>query len=103
MTRKITRGLSRIHFGLEKCLYLGNLNSLSDWGHARDYVEMQWKMLQQNEPRDFVIATGRQESIRSFIELSAKKLGWNSSPDKPAIIWSGEGLMKLEEEQIIMK
>jgi len=95
VTRKITRALSRIHFGLEKCLYLGNLNSLRDWGHARDYVEMQWKMLQQTEPRDFVIATGRQESIRSFIELSAKKLGWNSDPDKPAIIWSGEGVNEI--------
>ena len=95
MTRKITRALSRIHLGLEKCLYLGNLNALRDWGHARDYVEMQWKMLQQTEPRDFVIATGRQESIRSFIELSAKKLGWNCDPNKPAIIWSGEGVNEI--------
>jgi len=95
VTRKITRALSRIHVGLEKCLYLGNLNSLRDWGHAKDYVEMQWKMLQQTEPRDFVIATGRQESIRSFIELSAKKLGWNSDPHKPAIIWSGEGVNEI--------
>ena len=92
VTRKITRGLSRIHVGLEDCIYLGNLDSLRDWGHARDYVEMQWRMLQQPEPRDFVIATGRQESIRSFIELAAKKLGWNSNSDKAAIIWSGEGV-----------
>ncbi len=95
VTRKITRGLSRIQFGLEDCIYLGNLNSLRDWGHARDYVEMQWRMLQQNEPRDFVIATGRQESIRSFIELAAKKLGWTSSVDEPAIIWSGEGINEI--------
>ena len=95
VTRKITRGLSRIQFGLEDCIYLGNLNSLRDWGHARDYVEMQWRMLQQNEPRDFVIATGRQESIRSFIELAAKKLGWTSSTDEPAIIWSGEGVNEI--------
>tara|TARA_B100000886_G_scaffold186818_1_gene128237 strand:+ start:863 stop:1954 length:1092 start_codon:yes stop_codon:yes gene_type:complete len=95
VTRKITRGLSRIQFGLEDCIYLGNLNSLRDWGHARDYVEMQWRMLQQNEPRDFVIATGRQESIRSFIELAAKKLGWTSSTDEPAIIWSGEGINEI--------
>ena len=95
VTRKITRALSRIHCGLEKCLYLGNLNSLRDWGHARDYVEMQWRMLQQTEPRDFVIATGRQESIRSFIELSAKKLGWNKDNDKPSIVWSGEGVNEI--------
>ena len=95
VTRKITRGLSRIHVGLEDCIYLGNLDSLRDWGHARDYVEMQWRMLQQPEPRDFVIATGRQESIRSFIELAAKKLGWNSNSDKAAIIWSGKGVNEI--------
>lgn len=85
VTRKITRGLTRINEGLEKCLYLGNLNALRDWGHAKDYVEMQWLMLQQNYPEDFVIATGRQESVRTFVELSAKKLGWGG------INWSGEG------------
>ncbi len=85
VTRKITRGLARINEGLEKCLYLGNLNALRDWGHARDYVEMQWLMLQQNYPEDFVIATGRQESVRKFVELSAKKLGWGG------INWSGKG------------
>jgi len=86
VTRKITRGLSRIDAGLEKEIYMGNLNSLRDWGHARDYVEMQWMMLQQEKPADLVIATGRQESIRKFIELTAKKLNWGS------IIWEGSGL-----------
>ena len=76
VTRKITRGLANIQYGIEDCLYMGNLDSLRDWGHAKDYVEMQWRMLQQNSPEDFVIATGRQESVRKFIELSALELGW---------------------------
>ena len=71
VTRKITRGLSRIHEGIDKCIYLGNLNAMRDWGHAKDYVEMQWRMLQQDVPSDYVIATGRQESVRRFVELSA--------------------------------
>ena len=86
VTRKITRGLARIDAGLDQCLFMGNLDSLRDWGHARDYVEMQWRMLQQEQPEDFVIATGRQESVRRFIELSAAELGWG------AINWDGEGL-----------
>ena len=87
VTRKITRGLSRIDVHLEKCVYMGNLDSLRDWGHARDYVEMQWRMLQQEgPPEDFVIATGRQESVRRFIELTALELGWGG------IHWEGEGL-----------
>ncbi len=87
VTRKITRGLARIDAGLEKCLFMGNLNSLRDWGHARDYVEMQWRMLQQEgPPEDFVIATGRQESVRRFIELTALELGWGD------IQWEGKGL-----------
>ena len=86
VTRKITRGLSRIDAGLEECLFMGNLDSLRDWGHARDYVEMQWRMLQQEKPEDFVIATGRQESVRRFIELSASVLGWGG------IKWRGSGL-----------
>ena len=87
VTRKITRGLARIDCGLDQCLYMGNLDSLRDWGHARDYVEMQWRMLQQNGiPEDFVIATGRQESVRRFIELSAIQLGWKG------ILWEGSGL-----------
>ncbi len=92
VTRKITRGLSRINEGLEECIYLGNLNSLRDWGHAKDYVEMQWRMLQQDHPSDFVIATGRQESVRRFVELSAIALGWNKNNSKSGIIWEGDGL-----------
>jgi len=92
VTRKITRGLARIHYGLEKCLYMGNLDSLRDWGHAKDYVEMQWRMLQQEEPEDYVIATGRQESVRKFIEISANELGWNKGKEKKAIEWRGSGL-----------
>jgi GDPmannose 4,6-dehydratase len=75
VTRKITRGLARIFHGLESELYMGNLNSLRDWGHAKDYVEMQWLMLQQDKPRDFVISTGKQYSVRDFIKLSAKEIG----------------------------
>jgi GDPmannose 4,6-dehydratase len=75
VTKKITRGLANIAFGLEKCLFLGNLDSKRDWGHARDYIEMQWLMLQQDEPEDFVIATGKQISIRDFIKLTASELG----------------------------
>tara|TARA_B100001248_G_scaffold71569_1_gene50687 strand:- start:772 stop:1932 length:1161 start_codon:yes stop_codon:yes gene_type:complete len=90
VTRKITRGLARISVGLENCIYLGNLNSLRDWGHARDYVEMQWRMLQQDKPSDYVIATGRQESVRRFVELSAIALGWNKNQQN-GIIWKGEG------------
>lgn len=86
VTRKITRGLARIDASLDDCLFMGNLDSLRDWGHARDYVEMQWRMLQQEAPDDFVIATGRQESVRRFIELSAVALGWGS------IVWEGSGL-----------
>ena len=92
VTRKITRGLSRINEGIEDCIYLGNLNSLRDWGHARDYVEMQWRMLQQDKPADYVISTGRQESVRKFVELSAKAIGWNKGENTPGIIWEGEGL-----------
>ena len=90
VTRKITRGLARIDAGLDECIYMGNLDSLRDWGHARDYVEMQWRMLQQEgPPEDFVIATGRQESVRRFIELSAKQLGWG------AMRWVGSGLEEI--------
>lgn len=75
VTRKVTRGLANIAQGLESCLYMGNLNALRDWGHAKDYVHMQWLMLQQDEARDFVIATGKQYSVRQFIEWSADELG----------------------------
>lgn len=74
VTRKITRGLTNIAQGLENCLYLGNLNALRDWGHAKDYVRMQWMMLQQNKAEDFVIATGKQYSVRQFVEWSAAEL-----------------------------
>jgi len=75
VTRKITRGLANIAQGLETCLYMGNLDALRDWGHAKDYVRMQWMMLQQKEPEDFVIATGLQYSVRQFIQWSAQELG----------------------------
>ncbi len=93
VTRKITRGLARIDCGLEECLYLGNLDSLRDWGHAKDYVEMQWLMLQQDHPDDYVIATGRQESVRKFIELTARALGWGfEGKESSPIIWKGQGI-----------
>lgn len=84
VTRKITRALARIKLGLQDCLYLGNLNALRDWGHAKDYVEMQWLMLQQDQPEDFVIATGVQYSVRDFVNVAARELGLQ-------IEWSGEG------------
>ncbi len=86
VTRKITRGLSRIHYGLESCIYLGNINALRDWGHAKDYVEMQWRMLQRDSPKDFVIATGRQCSVREFIEICSSMLNWGG------IEWYGKGM-----------
>ena len=92
VTRKITRGLANISQGLEDCLYMGNINALRDWGHAKDYVRMQWMMLQQEKPDDFVIATGKQFSVREFILLSAKELGIE-------IEFFGEG----REEQGIVK
>jgi GDPmannose 4,6-dehydratase len=88
VTRKITRALARIKAGLQECLYLGNMDALRDWGHAKDYVEMQWLMLQQDEPDDFVIATGEQHSVREFVEVAAAKLGLQ-------ITWRGAGI---EEE-----
>lgn len=75
VTRKITRGMANISQGLEKCLYMGNMDALRDWGHAKDYVRMQWMMLQQDQPEDFVIATGKQYSVRQFIQWSAEGLG----------------------------
>ena len=85
VTRKITRGLSRISTGLQECLYLGNINSRRDWGHAEDYVEAMWLMLQQEKPDDYVIATGEQYSVRDFVEASAEYFGMK-------IEWQGEGL-----------
>ena len=101
VTRKVTRGLARISAGLEDCLYIGNLDSLRDWGHARDYVLMQWLMLQQETPDDYVIATGRQESVRRFIELTAERIGWGG------ILWEGENLnetgRRLDTNEIVVK
>ncbi|MCF6237087.1 MAG: GDP-mannose 4,6-dehydratase [Gammaproteobacteria bacterium] len=85
VTRKITRALARIHLGLQKCLYLGNMDAKRDWGHARDYIEMQWMMLQQDEPDDYCIATGVQYSVREFVEVALKHL-------ERSIRWEGEGL-----------
>ena len=85
VTRKITRGLSRIKLGVQDCLYMGNLNALRDWGHAKDYVRMQWMMLQEDIPKDFVIATGKQYSVRDFINMSADEL-------EISITWKGEGV-----------
>ncbi len=85
VTRKITRALARIKLGLQDCLYLGNMDSKRDWGHARDYIEMQWLMLQQGEAEDFVIATGVQYSVREFVEIAAKELGMKIS-------WTGKGV-----------
>lgn len=85
VTRKITRALARIHLGTQDCLYLGNMDAKRDWGHARDYVEMQWLMLQQEQPEDFVIATGVQYSVRDFVNSAAKELGMS-------IRWEGEGV-----------
>ncbi|AWB33033.1 GDP-mannose 4,6-dehydratase [Orrella marina] len=85
VTRKITRALARIKLGLQDCLYLGNLDAKRDWGHARDYVEMQWLMLQQDQPEDFVIATGVQYSVRDFVNAAAKELSMD-------IRWEGSGL-----------
>jgi len=92
VSRKITRGLTRIDANLDDCLYLGNLDAKRDWGHAKDYVEMQWLMLQQDKPEDFVIATGRTETVRKFVELSAEKLNWNKYNNGPPIIWDNKGL-----------
>ncbi len=93
VTRKITRGLTRIHVGLQKCLYLGNTDALRDWGHARDYVEMQWLMLQQDKAEDYVIATGVQHSVREFVEFAAAELGVE-------VEWRGNGV---DEEGYVRK
>jgi len=92
VTRKITRGLSRINYGLEKCIYMGNLDAKRDWGHAKDYVHMQWLMLQQKKPEDYVIASGQMNSVREFIELSAIELGWNKEKGGQGILWKNSGL-----------
>ena len=110
VTRKITRALANISQGIEKCLYLGNMDALRDWGHAKDYVRMQWMMLQQEQAEDFVIATGNQISVRDFVSLSAKELGINlrfegEGVDEIAIIDSIEGdqCPALNEGDIIVR
>jgi len=101
VTRKITMGLNKIDKGLINCIYMGNLDSLRDWGHAKEYVEIQWKILQQENPEDFVIASGRQESVRKFIEIASIELGWGG------IIWEGEGInevgRRIDNNQIVIK
>ena len=92
VTRKITRGLARIGWGLDDCVYLGNLDARRDWGHARDYVEAQWMMLQQDKPRDFVIATGEQRSVRDFVNAAAAHMGLE-------LVWRGDGA---EEHAVVM-
>ena len=108
VTRKITRGLARIALGQQACLYLGNLDSLRDWGHARDYVRMQWLMLQQDHPEDFVIATGRQSSVRDFVNMAAAQLGlelsWHENGvDEFARVESSQEHEGVREGQIIVK
>src|SRR6187455_1011334 len=92
VTRKITRALARIKLGMQDCLYLGNLDAKRDWGHARDYVEMQWLMLQQAEPEDFVIATGEQHSVRDFVEYAAEEVGIK-------VRWEGAGVEECGVDQ----
>ncbi len=92
VTRKITRALARIKLGLQDCLFLGNLNSLRDWGHAKDYVAMQWLMMQQDQPEDFVIASGEQHSVREFVEVAAAELGIR-------VAWRGGGVDEIGVDQ----
>ncbi|ACD94499.1 GDP-mannose 4,6-dehydratase [Trichlorobacter lovleyi] len=92
VTRKITRALARIKLGLQDCLYLGNLDSLRDWGHAKDYVEMQWLLMQQEHPEDWVIATGIQHSVREFVNAAAEELGMKIS-------WQGSGIDETGTDQ----
>jgi GDPmannose 4,6-dehydratase len=92
VTRKITRALARIKLGLQDCVFLGNMSAKRDWGHARDYVEMQWLMLQQDKPEDFVIATGVQYSVRQFVEAAAEEIGIT-------VTWTGEGVDEVGIDQ----
>jgi GDPmannose 4,6-dehydratase len=110
VTRKITRGLANIALGLDQCLYLGNIDALRDWGHARDYVAMQWLMLQQEAPEDFVIATGRQHSVREFLTWAAAELGIvlgfkNSGVDEVGFVVdvSGEDAPCVKPGQVIVR
>ncbi len=100
VTRKITRGLANISQGLEDCLYMGNIDALRDWGHAKDYVRMQWLMLQQDKPDDFVIATGVQYSVRQFIEWTASELGikinWQGNGVNEVGLWDSKPIVRID-------
>jgi len=100
VTRKITRALVRIKLGFQKKLYIGNLNALRDWGHAKDFVEAQWLMLQQKKPEDFVIATGKQYSVRDFINLASRnldmKINWSGKDLKEVGLFNGEEIIKVD-------
>ena len=100
VTRKITRGLANISQGLEECLYMGNIDALRDWGHAKDYVRMQWMMLQQDQPDDFVIATGVQYTVRQFIQWTADALGmelcWEGKGVEEQAYWNGKPIIKID-------
>jgi GDPmannose 4,6-dehydratase len=100
VTRKITRALARIKLGLQECLYLGNLDSLRDWGHAKDYVEMQWLMLQQEQAEDFVIATGKQYSVRDFVNAAAQELDitvtWNGNGVEEKGYWNDNCIVQVD-------
>jgi GDPmannose 4,6-dehydratase len=100
VTRKITRGLANISQGLQDCLYMGNIDALRDWGHAKDYVRMQWMMLQQNEPEDFVIATGVQYSVRQFINWTAEaldmQLRWEGEGVNEKAFWNGHAVLRID-------
>jgi len=100
VTRKITRALARIKLGLQKCLYLGNIDAKRDWGHAKDYVEMQWLMLQQDNPEDFTISTGEQHTVREFVEVAAKELEmyveWKGNGVNEKGIWQGSTIISID-------
>jgi GDPmannose 4,6-dehydratase len=100
VTRKITRGMANISQGLEECLYMGNIDALRDWGHAKDYVRMQWMMLQQDQPEDFVIATGVQYSVRQFINWTAEALGiqlqWKGEGIKEVAYWNEKPIVRID-------
>jgi GDPmannose 4,6-dehydratase len=100
VTRKITRGLANISQGLESCLYMGNIDALRDWGHAKDYVRMQWLMLQQDQPEDYVIATGHQYSVREFIEWTSTELGktirWEGSGVDTVGYWGDQAVVRID-------
>jgi GDPmannose 4,6-dehydratase len=100
VTRKITRGLANISQGLEDCLYMGNIDALRDWGHAKDYVRMQWMMLQQDQPKDFVIATGVQYTVRQFINWTAEALGiklhWEGQAVNEIAYWNGKPIVRID-------